>query len=233
MFLTFFLATCYRSASLYHPQRRAILHLKNQKRKIKDKNKLDDKPPFIDFSTLKSKTVRILLLSTGVSAFGINTPIFHLVSVFPFKVNLLKDVHLLFYLLILANNLPLKSHYLPSLFEKYFILHMMVTWNYSIPVLTFDYVYWKMGFKNVSKIEKSRFCIFITTLQLWSMYNILISERTTILPSIHRLIVYNGRIEHIIYLYYIYFLGIFEWVIFKCFYFDLLCWLFVICASHM
>lgn len=78
VFLTFFLATCYRSASLYHPQRRAILHLKNQKRKIKDKNKLDDKPPFIDFSTLKSKTVRILLLSTSVSAFGINTPIFHL-----------------------------------------------------------------------------------------------------------------------------------------------------------
>lgn len=80
VFLTFFLATCYRSASLYHPQRRAILHLKNQKRKIKDKNKIDDKPPFIDFSTLKSKTVRYLLLSTGVGALGVNTPIFHLVS---------------------------------------------------------------------------------------------------------------------------------------------------------
>ncbi|XP_065225888.1 monocarboxylate transporter 10 isoform X3 [Planococcus citri] len=78
VFLTFFLATCYRSASLYHPQRRAILHLKNQKRKIKDKNKTDDKPPFIDYSTLKSKTVQILLLSTGISALGINTPIFHL-----------------------------------------------------------------------------------------------------------------------------------------------------------
>ncbi|XP_072744466.1 uncharacterized protein [Anoplolepis gracilipes] len=78
VFLTFILGTFYRSASLYHPQRRAILHLKNQKRKIKDKNKADDRPPFFDFSTLKSKTVRILLVSTGISAFGINTPIFYL-----------------------------------------------------------------------------------------------------------------------------------------------------------
>ena len=37
VFVTFLLGTCYRSASLYHPQRRAILHLKNQKRKVKDK----------------------------------------------------------------------------------------------------------------------------------------------------------------------------------------------------
>ncbi|KYM85519.1 Monocarboxylate transporter 8 [Atta colombica] len=78
VFLTFILGTFYRSASLYHPQRRAILHLKNQKRKIKDKNKPTDKPPFFDFSTLKSKTVRILLVSTSISAFGINTPIFYL-----------------------------------------------------------------------------------------------------------------------------------------------------------
>ncbi|KAL6264407.1 hypothetical protein P5V15_004516, partial [Pogonomyrmex californicus] len=78
VFLTFILGTFYRSASLYHPQRRAILHLKNQKRKIKDKNKADGRPPFFDFSTLRSKTVRILLVSTGISAFGINTPIFYL-----------------------------------------------------------------------------------------------------------------------------------------------------------
>ncbi|XP_044590451.1 monocarboxylate transporter 10 isoform X2 [Cotesia glomerata] len=78
VFSTFFLGTFYRSASLYHPQRRAILHLKNQKRKIKEKNKVDDRPPILDFTTLKSKTVRILLLSTGISAFGINTPIFYL-----------------------------------------------------------------------------------------------------------------------------------------------------------
>ncbi|KAG6450831.1 hypothetical protein O3G_MSEX006797 [Manduca sexta] len=81
VFVTFILGTFYRSASLYHPQRRAILHLKNQnkiKRKMKDRNKTDDRQPFFDFSTLKSKTVRILLMSTGISAFGINTPIFYL-----------------------------------------------------------------------------------------------------------------------------------------------------------
>ncbi|XP_060524135.1 monocarboxylate transporter 2-like isoform X2 [Cylas formicarius] len=76
--ITSILGTFYRSASLYHPQRRAILHIKNQKRKIKDKNKLEDKGPFFDFSTLRSKTVRILLISTGISAFGINTPAFYL-----------------------------------------------------------------------------------------------------------------------------------------------------------
>lgn len=69
VFITFILGTFYRSASLYHPQRRAILHLKNQKRKIKDKNKANDGPPFFDFSTLRSKTVRILLISTGDSHF--------------------------------------------------------------------------------------------------------------------------------------------------------------------
>ena len=31
---TFFLGTFYRSASLYHPQRRAILHLKQTKKKV-------------------------------------------------------------------------------------------------------------------------------------------------------------------------------------------------------
>ncbi len=55
---TFLLGTFYRSASLYHPQRRAILHLKTQKRKIKnkdkEKNKLQDEaPPFFDFATLR------------------------------------------------------------------------------------------------------------------------------------------------------------------------------------
>ncbi|KAF4529276.1 hypothetical protein B566_EDAN017755 [Ephemera danica] len=66
VFLTFFLGTFYRSASLYHPQRRAILHLKNQKRKVKDKSKPDDKPPFFDVSTLRS-----LAWALGCAALGL------------------------------------------------------------------------------------------------------------------------------------------------------------------
>merc|ERR1712051_453537 len=69
VFITFLLGTFYRSASLYHPQRRAILHLKSQKRKIKNKDKAnqaaeDTTPPLFDFTTLKSRTVQILLAST-------------------------------------------------------------------------------------------------------------------------------------------------------------------------
>ena len=72
----------YRSASLYHPQRRAILHLKSQKRKIKEKNKSkEDKQPFFDTSCLKSITIRIILVSAGVSSFGINTPLIYLVCI--------------------------------------------------------------------------------------------------------------------------------------------------------
>ncbi|XP_042206022.1 monocarboxylate transporter 12-like isoform X1 [Homarus americanus] len=78
IFLTFLMGTFYRSASLYHPQRRAILHLKNQKRKVKEKNRPDDKPPFFDVATLKSRTVQILLVSIGLSSFGITTPIIYL-----------------------------------------------------------------------------------------------------------------------------------------------------------
>ena len=85
VFLTFLLGTFYRSASLYHPQRRAILHLKSQKRKIKNKDKeknkvQDDAPPFFDFTTLRSRTVQLLLGSIAIASVGMNTPIFYLVS---------------------------------------------------------------------------------------------------------------------------------------------------------
>ncbi|KAK6628228.1 hypothetical protein RUM43_002040 [Polyplax serrata] len=68
------------SASLYHPQRRAIIHLKNQKKKIKEKkgHRKTEKPPLLDFSSLKIRAVQVLLLSSGTAAFGIYTPVFYL-----------------------------------------------------------------------------------------------------------------------------------------------------------
>ena len=77
-FSTFFLGLFYRSAALYHPQRRAILHLKTQKRKVKEKNRHNNRSPFFDVKTLRSQTVRIILLSSAFSAFGIYIPIVHL-----------------------------------------------------------------------------------------------------------------------------------------------------------
>lgn len=78
VFLTFFLALFYRSAALYHPQRRAILHLKTQRRKVKDKNRRNNRTPFFDMKTLRSQTVRIILLSSSFAAFGIYIPIIRL-----------------------------------------------------------------------------------------------------------------------------------------------------------
>ncbi|XP_061379363.1 monocarboxylate transporter 4-like [Danaus plexippus] len=75
--LAFFLSTVYRSASLYHPQRRAILHLKNQRRKVKEK-KTPKISPFIDLSPLHSRSAKVLLLAAGLAAFGLYTPVFFL-----------------------------------------------------------------------------------------------------------------------------------------------------------
>lgn len=38
------------------------------------------KPPFLDFSPLRSSTVRMLAISTSIAALGIYTPIFFMVK---------------------------------------------------------------------------------------------------------------------------------------------------------
>ncbi|XP_025264409.1 monocarboxylate transporter 4 isoform X2 [Camponotus floridanus] len=78
--LAFFLGLIYRSASLYHPQRRAILHLKNQRSKLKEKksgNKVP-KQPLVDLSPLGSRPVRMLMLAAGAAGFGLYTPAFYI-----------------------------------------------------------------------------------------------------------------------------------------------------------
>uniref|UniRef100_A0A1I8MPA2 Major facilitator superfamily (MFS) profile domain-containing protein n=1 Tax=Musca domestica TaxID=7370 RepID=A0A1I8MPA2_MUSDO len=81
--ISFFVGLLYRPASLYHPQRRAIQHLKNQRKKLRDHktNNLPAEPNIIkkiiqDISNLKSGTVKILLLTSAVAALGIYTPMF-------------------------------------------------------------------------------------------------------------------------------------------------------------
>ena len=52
------------------------------KRKGKDKNKMENKPPYFDLTTLKAKPFHIVLLSTAFTAFGVYTPLFFFVSIF-------------------------------------------------------------------------------------------------------------------------------------------------------
>ncbi|XP_029176293.1 monocarboxylate transporter 4-like isoform X2 [Nylanderia fulva] len=78
--LAFFLGLIYRSASLYHPQRRAILHLKNQRSKLKEKKSATKMPrqPLVDLSPLGSRPVRMLMLAAGAAGFGLYTPAFYI-----------------------------------------------------------------------------------------------------------------------------------------------------------
>ncbi|KZC11886.1 Monocarboxylate transporter 14 [Dufourea novaeangliae] len=81
--LAFFLGLIYKSASIYHPQRRAMLHLKNQRGKVKEKRtKVPPKQPWVDLSPLGSRPVRMLMLAAGAAGFGLYTPAFYIVSTF-------------------------------------------------------------------------------------------------------------------------------------------------------
>jgi hypothetical protein len=73
------MAILYRPASVYHPQRRAILHLKTQRRKIREKNPQTNKPPFFDLTPLSIRSVQIILISTFLFSFGYLSPLFYLV----------------------------------------------------------------------------------------------------------------------------------------------------------
>ena len=97
--VAFFLGLFLRSASLYHPQRDAISHIKYQVRKnckiltfvllsqkekvkpINPKDKLKQKKEqsdLFDLSFVRNRNMRIYLASSGTGALGMYTPLFHL-----------------------------------------------------------------------------------------------------------------------------------------------------------
>ncbi|XP_078045436.1 uncharacterized protein LOC144474467 [Augochlora pura] len=80
--LAFFLGLIYKSASVYHPQRRAMLHLKNQRGgKLKERRTAAKVPPrqrWVDLSPLGSRPVRMLMLAAAAAGFGLYTPAFYI-----------------------------------------------------------------------------------------------------------------------------------------------------------
>nr|XP_031836871.1 monocarboxylate transporter 11-like isoform X2 [Nomia melanderi] len=76
--LAFFLGLIYKSASVYHPQRRVMLHMKSQRSKLKERRKVPPRQPWVDLSPLRSRPVRMLMLAAGAAGFGLYTPAFYI-----------------------------------------------------------------------------------------------------------------------------------------------------------
>ena len=70
----------YRSANLYHPRRRAILHIKSLKKTKKQLRDFEEKAPYIDFEPLKMRSLQVLMSSAFVTAVGTYTPFVLVVS---------------------------------------------------------------------------------------------------------------------------------------------------------
>jgi len=77
---TSLLAALYRPASLYHPQRRAITHLKQHMRLQRACRTKHKQKTILDTSVLRSRTVRMILLSAAVCGIGQNAPFFLVAS---------------------------------------------------------------------------------------------------------------------------------------------------------
>jgi len=77
----FFLGTFYRSASLYHPQRRAIIHLKTQQKKqILDRNPVTRPTNIKELKSYKDKSIHFAMISTLLASAGIYTPFVNLIQ---------------------------------------------------------------------------------------------------------------------------------------------------------
>lgn len=70
----------YRSSNLYHPRRKAILHIKNLRKSKKQQRDFEDKPPFFDWAPLRMRGLQVLMFSSALFALGGFVPFALLVS---------------------------------------------------------------------------------------------------------------------------------------------------------
>ena len=75
-----FSGTFYRSATLYHPQRRAILHLKTQQRKLLERMPVAKITPFKDLKAVQNWSLQFALLAAFLSAIGLYSPMVNMVT---------------------------------------------------------------------------------------------------------------------------------------------------------
>lgn len=77
--LTIVAGAFYRPASMYHPRRKMIMHIKNQKKTRRDQEEVD--PPYFDFSALRMRGLQALMIISSIAAFGIFVPFIILVKI--------------------------------------------------------------------------------------------------------------------------------------------------------